>query len=87
MIKNIKKILVFAILGLLSFVKISGVFGSAKFFFSGANFFIPLLGAFFGGLLSSLFILNFFLYKFFFGKAMITLGVPTLFASLVYYFS
>ncbi|MCK4650919.1 hypothetical protein KAT08_01965 [Candidatus Babeliales bacterium] len=84
---KLKKIFIFIVLGTVSFIKISGILGSTKFFFSGVNFFIPLLGAFFGGFASSLFIINFFVYKFIFGKSMFTFGIPTLFASLVWAFS
>ncbi|MBD3272733.1 hypothetical protein GF385_00065 [Candidatus Dependentiae bacterium] len=71
-------ILIFAF----SFIKISFFAGHHKFFFSGINLVFPVLGALLGTTFSGIFVILFFLLKKITLGGVITLGLPTFFATL-----
>ncbi len=83
-----KKVLGLIILSTLiflgSFLKISFGLGGYKFFFSGINFFVPLVGSILSLPIASFFVgLLFFIKKMTLG-GMITLGLPTIVATLTW---
>lgn len=63
-------------------LKISFGLGSYKFFFTGINFILPLLGSFFSIFSSMLIIPIFFIFKKITLDGALTLGIPTLVATL-----
>lgn len=81
----LKKCLMLSVFGfcisLLSLFKLSFLLGSHKFFFSGINFILPVIGAFFSLPVSLLLISALFIFKFSVGFGILTMGLPTLAAT------
>ena len=81
----IKKCLMLSIFGfcisILSLFKLSFLLGSHKFFFSGINFILPVIGAFFSLPISLLLISALFIFKLSVGFGVLTMGLPTLVAA------
>ncbi|MBU4269314.1 hypothetical protein KJ644_02380 [Candidatus Dependentiae bacterium] len=81
--ENIFRLMVLlSIIFLSSFIKISFLSGSYKFFFSGINFVLPLVGNLFGVATSGLIVFAFLLFKKFTIGGAITLGIPTVIATV-----
>ncbi|KKP24470.1 MAG: hypothetical protein SZ59_C0002G0316 [candidate division TM6 bacterium GW2011_GWF2_28_16] len=76
---NLIIVLIFTIL--LSLIKISFISGSHKLFFSGINFALPVIGNFFGAF-SGVIVFAFLLFKKLTVGGALTLGMPTLFATV-----
>lgn len=81
----LKKCLMLSVFGFcisfLSLFKLSFLLGSHKFFFSGINFILPVIGAFFSLPVSLLLISALFIFKFSVGFGVLTMGLPTLAAA------
>lgn len=81
----LKKCLMLSVFGFcisfLSLFKLSFLLGSHKFFFSGINFILPVIGAFFSLPVSLLLISALFIFKFSVGYGILTMGLPTLIAA------
>lgn len=81
--KNLFAISVFAtLIFIFSFIKLNFFAGSHKIFFSGINLIFPVLGGLLSTSLSSIFVLLFFLFKKVTLGGAITLGLPTLIATI-----
>jgi hypothetical protein len=85
---NKKKLLSFMLFTVLifafSFIKVSFFAGSHNFFFSGVNLVFPVLGSLLGTTFSGLAVLLFFLFKKITLGGAMTLGLPTMFATLAF---
>lgn len=81
----IKKCLFLSMFGfcisILSLFKLNFMLGSHKFFFSGINFILPVIGAFFSLPISLLLISALFILKLSIGFGVLTMGLPTLVAT------
>lgn len=80
--KYIKLATILSLVILLSLIKVSFISGLHKFFFSGINFALPIIGNLFGGALSGFIVFVFLLFKKLTIGGAFTLGIPTLFATL-----
>lgn len=83
---QLKKVLKLSLFGLaislLSFFKLSFIIGSKTMCFSGINFILPLICAFFNLPVSMLLICFTLIFKAFLGFGVLTLGLPTMVAAL-----
>jgi hypothetical protein len=68
-------------ISILSLFKLNFMLGSHKLFFSGVNFILPLIGAFFSLPVTAFLISSLFVFKLLMGFSIVTMGLPTFIAA------